>query len=179
MSVRHHLAQLADLLFGWLWPASAVQRAHTIYGSVGVDPSTSAAPPAAEDDPAGVPPSPAGPPLFVDWGTPVIREVLAAHRTHHADGDVIRCRAVWNAHFHATFETWQAWREHVAPLIAERLQTAWAAEQRRQAAAGLKAGEAICSHCDGRIRIEDEDDLYHVESGLWRCTGGDTFASPK
>lgn len=116
--------------------------------------TTSAGPPAAEDDPAGgdFPPSPAGSPTWVDWAVPAICDVLADHRPKTDDprtGTGIYCYDTGDGHApgpHGWFDDWQEWREHVAPLIAERLDTAWRAKQHRGAIeTGLDMGASIAA----------------------------------
>ncbi len=83
-------------------------------------PQDSAAPPAAATDPAGVQPqAPAG--SFPDWNTvalPAICDVLAEHQPHLCAGT----RDLLNCGVHpGYYEGWQEWRDHLAPLIADRL----------------------------------------------------------
>jgi hypothetical protein len=74
---------------------------------------------------AGDPAPPAGF-NFAEWATPVIYDVLGGHVCSYDDGAAMyECGAnsyPWRAH--ETFGDEQDWREHVAPLIAERLEAA-------------------------------------------------------
>lgn len=83
---------------------------------------TSAEPPTAVDDPAGAPSplAPAGspPPDWNDLAVPAICEVLALHPAYRVPGSG---RVVCDHGNYAEFDDWQAWREHIAPLIADRL----------------------------------------------------------
>jgi hypothetical protein len=77
-----------------------------------------------DDPPAGL--------SWVDWAAPAICDVLATHLASQLDSDhVNRIKGeVWCYHGPGQpgewFTDWQDWREHVAPLIAERLETAGA-----------------------------------------------------
>lgn len=74
--------------------------------------------------------SPAGERLtWVAWAVPAICEVLAVHVAYDYAGGVECDHRLGGAD---PFEDWQEWREHVAPLIAEHLDTAWRAKQSRQ-----------------------------------------------
>jgi hypothetical protein len=104
-------------------PAASAQRAH----AGAFDSIDSADLPPAETAPAGVsdgPEAPAPPAglSWIDWATPAICDVLAVHHpVRHAD---ILCS---DGAFGCGDGPWpdrQAWREHVAALIAQRLETA-------------------------------------------------------
>lgn len=66
-----------------------------------------------------IPQSPAGErPNFAGWATPAICDVLAGHDAYDFAG-FVECR---HPRGHQQFPNWQAWREHVSPLIAARLE---------------------------------------------------------
>lgn len=67
-----------------------------------------------------IPPSPAGErPNWVDWAVPAICDVLAIHQRSR-DGYCVNAEDIE----HLQVLDQQAWREHVAPLIADRLEAA-------------------------------------------------------
>lgn len=117
----------------------------------------SASQPPVDDDswPADsdIPPSPAGQPptvpaevsartptpapsaglTWIQWAIPGIQDVLAAHVcSYNEDCATFECWEDGDLVPHASFDDPQEWREHVAPAIAERLETAWRARQSRQ-----------------------------------------------
>lgn len=79
--------------------------------------------------------APAGAPSFVDWISPAICDVLADHQLF-AEGDPdIEWRVVCAdvaGNEHAAFNFDHEWREHVSPIIAERIEKACLALQSQQ-----------------------------------------------
>jgi hypothetical protein len=71
-------------------------------------------------------PSPTAPSegrAWIDWAVPAICDVLASHRPEVDRLGRIVCHSASGGSL-ACFGDWQEWREHVAPLIAERLDLA-------------------------------------------------------
>jgi hypothetical protein len=104
-------------------PAASAQRAH----AGAFDSIDSADLPPAETAPAGVsdgPEAPAPPAglSWIDWATPAICDVLAVHTfwlaNHSSIGSAAHCLCGERP------RDLMEWREHVAPMIAERLETA-------------------------------------------------------
>lgn len=59
---------------------------------------------------------------FADWATPAMRTVLYSHTPKHCDCGALHCGDDDNTH--GVFEDIDAWHEHVAPILAERLERA-------------------------------------------------------
>ena len=94
-------------------------KPHQSSAHAGAD-TASAGTPAAEAAPAGVSTSPHVPPAglnFTDWATPEIRHVLAEHH-YRLSAEACDCGGLDGQRPVDPSE----WREHVAPLIVERLE---------------------------------------------------------
>lgn len=95
--------------------------------SVAADAHTAAA--GDSDEAVSVPIPPGSPassrPDWIDWATPAICEVLAEHvPERRAATPTLMCRSTSAGKGTVYLPDWQAWREHCAPLIAERLHAA-------------------------------------------------------
>jgi len=117
-------AYVADSLAEFTWPQplhdldTPLARAEEEYEVA------SPAAPAGVEDPAAVEGSPpplippaAGSPTFIDFAVPAVCEVLAEHQ-YYFDGSEGECQCE-SAGVQDLFD----WREHVAYLVAERLET--------------------------------------------------------
>lgn len=89
---------------------------------------------------------------FVEWIIPAIADVLSDHQLL-VDGDADLTTDPWRlvcsdiaGNEHAAFHFDHEWRQHVAPLIAERIETVCLADQsRRNVESGLDIGASAAA----------------------------------
>ena len=146
------------------------------------DSSDSAVPPAADTspevpptsgdtDPGSVEPTPLPGDGWVDWAVPAICGVLAEHTPFEASGGVVHCYwSLTDDDPHAACPDWQAYREHVAPLIATRLQAAVEQVRARDADERITGQLRPLADRDARLRalrMEEESPRPDRQPGPW------------